>query len=176
MSSFDVAYELIPGNGWLYKDEARLLWMASSCVSGPILEVGSYMGRSTCLLAQTGRPVFAVDPFDGFHTDFTGDEIHKAFLDNLSSRNLLHNVTLFRMRIEDVDLRLIPSVGLAYLDGDHTYKGTLAQINAARKLEAKVVAVHDVNDDGDGLQIRNACLLELGPWTYKTQRLAVWMF
>jgi hypothetical protein len=170
MNSFDAVYESLPGDGWLTRPEAELLWRAANLADGPILEIGSYKGRSTCLLGATGRPVYAVDPFDGFHSELSGDEIAAALLANLEYRRL-SNVVVFRQRVED--WHPLP-VNFAYLDGAHDYDGTLWQVRVALECGAKVIAAHDVNDRGEGLQVRRACLELLGQWGERVERLAVW--
>lgn len=169
--TFEEVYEQIPGNGWLSRGEAELLWRVATACEGEILEVGCYQGRSTCLLASTGRPVYAVDPFADFDdSDKTGDKTEALFLENIHSRGLV-NVQLFRMPIMLWETR---PVGLAYLDGDHTYFGTIEQINVARLCKPSVIAIHDVNDSGDGLDIQRAAVRLLGPWQERVERLAVW--
>lgn len=168
--TFDDAYETLPTHGWLTRAEAELLWMAASRCTGSILEVGSYHGRSTCLLAQLGRPVYAVDPFDGFDSDLPGDEIEWRLKANLRTRNLT-NVTVYRQRIEDWMAR---PCGFAFLDGDHTYRGTVNQIEVAQACGAQMIAIHDVNDSGGGLEVKRAVIERLGPWSERVERLAVW--
>lgn len=157
MLTFDEVYETIPGQGWLTNGEARLLWDSARESDGGILEVGSYFGRSTVLLASLGRPVLAVDPFDGFDSDKSGDEVHAELIRNLESRRI-RNVEVFRCRIED--WKPWP-VGFAYLDGDHTFRGTVNQLEAARKAGAETVCVHDYADEGGGLAVKRA-LTSLG--------------
>jgi hypothetical protein len=65
---------MVPGGsdnlpkGWLFDVEARILYSAAQNARGPIIEVGSWIGRSTCALAygvrdnSSGRQVF--DVFD----------------------------------------------------------------------------------------------------------------
>lgn len=170
MKTFDEVYETIPSQGWLSRPEAELLWNSLQEIRGPILEVGCYFGRSTTLLANISR-VYAVDPFDGFSGDYSGDRILRGLIDNLSHRNLLDRVTIFRSRIEDW---LSQPVEAAYLDGDHTYAGTVTQIKRALQCCPSIIAVHDVNDSGDGREIKRACLEHLGEWTSRVERLAVW--
>lgn len=170
MNSFDEVYETLPSNGWLSKDEAYLLWKWANVVSGAILEIGSYQGRSTVLLAAADRMVYAVDPFDGFCEEHSGDEICKCFRDNLSERKI-YNVVSYRQKIEDWNIR---PVGFAYLDGDHTPQGTRNQIEVAVKCGAEIIAIHDVNDSGDGKLIKEVALQMLGNWTERVERLAVW--
>lgn len=169
MLTFDEVYQIMPGNGWLSRPEAELLWRTAQGCTGAILEVGSYQGRSTCLLAKLGRTLYAVDPFDGF-SELSGDEIHARLLANLRERGLFGAI-VFRQRIEDWTPR---PCGFAYLDGDHTYAGTLAQLDAARRCGVKVIAIHDVNDTGGGADIKKAALERLGPWRERVERLAVW--
>lgn len=170
MLTFAEAFETIPHDGWLSRAEAELLWRVASSCEGAILEVGSYQGRSTCLLAALGRPVYAVDPFDGFCADLSGDEVHMRLLANLHSRDLC-NVAVYRQRVEDFRPR---PCGFAYLDGDHTHDGTAAQIDVALRCGAKVIAIHDCNDDGGGAEVKRAALNWLGPWRERVERLAVW--
>lgn len=164
-------------NGWLSEPEARLLWDAARLTDGPMLEVGAYYGRSTILLARlTGtagklRQVCSVDPFGGFDDrDPTGDFIHRSLLLNLDNRSIA-NVEVFRMRIEEWEPR---PCGFAYLDGDHSHDGTLNQIKVARQCNPQAIAAHDVNDAGEGLAIKRACLELLGMWDQRVERLAVW--
>lgn len=170
MKTFEQVYETLPANGWLTEEEARLLWDFAGQFSGPILEVGVYHGRSSCLLASLGRPLYCVDPFDGFDEDWGGDEIERRFRANMAGRDL-SNFFLFRMRVEDWN---ISNVNFAYLDGDHTAEGTRRQIEVARKCKAKGIAIHDVNDSGGGLPIKEVALKMLGPWESRAGRLATW--
>ncbi len=173
MKTFEEMYETLPGNGWLSEGEARLLWEFAGQFEGPILEVGCYEGRSSVLLANLGRPLYCVDPFDGFADHQTGDETHAKFTHNLVSRGFKGplGVACCREKIEDWFVR---PVGFAYLDGDHTPEGTQRQIEVARACGASGVAIHDVNDGGDGLYIKRVALHLLGPWENRVERLATW--
>lgn len=166
---FDEVFQGLP-SGWLSEGEARLLWNEAGRTDGPILEVGCYRGRSTCLLAALGRPMYCVDPFSGFDSDDpTGERILACWRENVSSRELFP--ALFRTRVEDWEP--IP-VGFAYLDGDHTYRGTRNQVEKALQCGPSAIAVHDVNDSGGGVEVKKACLEALGKWTTRTRGLAVW--
>lgn len=168
---FEDVFPTLPGTGWLTENEARLLWDAARRTEGPILECGCYHGRSTILLAALGRPVHVVDPFAGFDSDDpTGEKTELAFLLNINERKIT-NVGVAKMRIED--WKPVPC-SFAYLDGDHGPEGTRVQIQKALTAGAKVIACHDVNDDGEGLEVKNACLELLGGWNRRVERLAVW--
>ena len=149
--TFEEVYETIPGTGWLYKEEARLLWTVASTCEGPILEVGCYQGRSSILLSALGREVHCVDPFSGFDSDDpTGDITKGKFIKNLQERGI-ENVRLHRRKVEDWFPMFI--FGFAYLDGDHTYEGTLAQIDKAMIAGAKEFCIHDYAQEGGGVAI-----------------------
>ena len=149
---FENAWNQTTGNGWLTKPEALLLWNSAVKEVGPILEVGCYEGKSTCILAKLQRVLYAVDPFDGFHSERSGDEICKVFFDNIQQRQL-DNVSLYRCKIEDWQPK---EIGFAYLDGDHTLLGTLYQIEKAIKCGAKSICIHDYAEDGGGLNVKQA--------------------
>lgn len=159
------------GDGWLTTDEALLLACAANLTAGPLVEVGSYMGRSAMVLAASGRRLYCVDPWaDGFSDSLSGQEIYRRFLANIAKVPGA-DVAPVRCRVEDW-----PGVPaeFVYLDGDHTYAGTLAQLDAAARCGAKVVAVHDVDERGGGAEVLRACLERLGPTAERTGRLAVW--
>ena len=154
MMTFDEIFETLPTNGWLTREEARLLHDTVKDCQGPILEVGSYHGRSTVLLASLGREVHCVDPFTGFDSDDpTGDVTKSKFLLNLSERRV-SNIRLHRKKIEDWFPMFV--FGFAYLDGDHTYGGTLRQIDKAIDAGVKTFCIHDYNQEGDGVAIVKA--------------------
>lgn len=174
MRSFDECYAQLPGVGWLSRAEARVLWDNAVNEEGPILEVGCYHGRSTVLLAEFGRPVWAVDPFLNFSTeDPEGKKTKLAFYSNLVDRGI-QNVACFEKRVEDWEP--LGKVGIAYLDGDHTYRGTVEQINKALACDPDVILIHDVNDSGDGMMVKQAALIRLGAWQERVERIAVWRF
>ncbi len=192
MKDFNEVFTNLPP-GWLTEREARLLWKEASGETGYILEVGCYKGRSTYLLSQLGRQVISVDPFKGFDSDdISGEEIYQQWLTNLTDRVVTvqdisndtwlpgcnARVLLFKGYIEEwtpVNHTVMGiGIGFAYLDGDHTYEGTAYQIRAALRLGATTIGIHDVNDTGEGMEVKKAALDLLGPWDERVERLAVW--
>jgi len=143
----------LPSDGWLEKDEAD--WLAESArnTEGVILEVGCYYGRSTVLLASLGRRVISVDPFVNFNTcDMSGEVAKQAWRTNMMSRGIT-NTELFVCKIEEWEG--LP-IGFAYLDGDHTFEGTVRQIEAALQWNPTEICVHDYDVRQDGLKIKLA--------------------
>ncbi len=169
MRTFDEVYTLLPGNGWLSEDEARLLWEVANATKGDILEVGCHQGRSSVLLAETFRRLHCVDPFVGFDSDDpSGEKACTAWLTNLAS--YLH-VSLEMNHVENWTPQ---PMGFCYLDGDHTFDGTVAQITKALACKPHAIGIHDVNDTGGGEAVKRAALAMLGPWTRRSGRLATW--
>jgi hypothetical protein len=151
--SFEDIYETIPGNGWLSMPEAQLLWNSARIWDGPILEVGCHHGRSTVLLSSLGRLVYAVDPFVDFDSDDREGKIaFREFNRNINERGIT-NIQLYKTKIEKWEPQRI---GFAYLDGDHTYAGTMFQIKMAKNCAANAVCIHDYSQRGDGLHIVKA--------------------
>lgn len=173
-AEFRAAFDRLTPHGWLSEPEARLLVKAAEETTGDIVEIGSYMGRSAMLLACLGRTLWCVDPWaDGFHSELTGDQVYGRFIVNVSRLPpaALKLVKTCRMGIENW---LPVPAGIVYCDGDHSYQGTRNQIFKAKACAPTRIAVHDVNDDGEGAEIKRACLELLGPWHERVERLAVW--
>jgi hypothetical protein len=173
----ELAFASLP-DGWLTRNEALLLVKAAERTTGTIVEVGSYYGRSACLLARLGRPLVCVDPWADcgefvYGPGTTGDKVFAAFNVNIAALGYaaMRRVTICRTRVED--WTPVPA-GLVYLDGDHTYEGTIRQIEKAFLCNPAIIAVHDVNDGGGGRLIKKACVELLGPWAERVERLAVW--
>lgn len=167
MVTFNEVFYKLPV-GWLDMEEALLMFVYAQLAEGPILEVGSFYGRSAVLLAQLGRPLYCVDPFEGFDTeDMSGEKALELFEKNTGP---YPNIKLFKMKIEDWEPQ---PVGFAYLDGDHTYEGTIRQIEKALQCNSQYIAMHDVNDTGDGKSIQDAALKYLGPWILRAGKMAV---
>lgn len=172
-AAFFPVYESLTGDGWLTVDEAFLLWNEAGRTTGDIVEVGCYKGRSSMLLAQTGRILHCVDPWDdSFSSTETGAAVFARFLANIRTTPLGgENVRWYRMKVEE--WTPVPA-GFVYLDGDHTYEGTVRQIEQALLCRPSGVGIHDVNDRGDGALIKRAALTRLGGWNQRVGRLAVW--
>jgi hypothetical protein len=156
-------------DGWLSDLEARLLLKSAAETSGKIIEVGTFKGRSAVALASLERTVVCIDPWsDGFAKGVRGDDILSEFMKNIEG---VDNIIPVRSRVEDA---LPIPAGFVYLDGDHSYDGTIKQIQFAILCSPSCIAIHDVNDKGGGLKVKRAAISILGPWDYRTERLAVW--
>lgn len=185
IQDFLIKFNRCTAQGWLTIEEALLLVSYAEKTEGPMVEVGSYQGRSAMLLAQLEdtefigglihRRLYCIDPWDDeFSTDMTGDQLFSAFRRNLYNLSGVTHVDVVSMRMRIEDWTPDRSYEFLYLDGSHTYKGTIAQIDKALLCKPKVIAMHDVNDEGGGAEVKRAALERLGPWKERMGRLAVW--
>lgn len=174
VTEFRTAFSRITSQGWLTFEEALLLVDYASRTSGPIIEIGSYMGRSAMLLAHLRRSLTCIDPWDDhFHDSLKGDAIYDRFIDNICSLpdNLGHYVLPTR---EYIEYWTPTPAGFVYCDGDHSYVGTVNQISKALQCGPDFIAVHDVADTGGGRIVKDAALASLGMWIERVGTLAVW--
>ncbi len=120
--------------GWLSEDQARRLHEAAAAVvpSGRIVEIGSFRGRSTIVLARAapeGVEVVAIDPHAG--TDrgpqeietsaATGESDHERFLANLERAGVRERVRHVREFSYAAHGAVDREIDLLYVDGAHRY-------------------------------------------------------
>lgn len=121
-------------DGWMTDAQARRLWDAAGRVpaAGRILEIGSFRGRSTIVLAAAaadGVEVMAVDPhagndrgpqeISGFEAEAAED--HEVFHRNLDAAGVSSRVTHLRERSEEAHALVDGVVDLLYIDGAHRF-------------------------------------------------------
>jgi MMP 1-O-methyltransferase len=130
----------VPGiKGWLSRDAALLLYrLASQAAEGCIVEVGSYRGRSTVVLARgaehgPGARVYAVEPHEPFvgpRGGQFGPEDRAAFFRNMVRTGAYRTVRLLNTSSEIVAPGWTEPVALLWLDGDHSYEGVRRDFDA----------------------------------------------
>lgn len=109
--------------GWFSRGEARALFELACEVAGGqcIVEIGSYAGRATTVLAHAGREVIAVDPLV-IGTAPTGTwqvtEEHVTVFERVLEAH--PNVTWQRVRSTDCPGPAKP-IGLLLIDGEHDH-------------------------------------------------------
>lgn len=122
-------------NGWLREAQARLLWRAAERVppGGRIVEIGSYQGKSTVVLARAAGPqveVVAIDPHAGNDrgpgqwtgSSAAGESDHQLFLANLEAAGVAERVRHVREFSEHAHPLVDGSIDLLYVDGAHGYR------------------------------------------------------
>jgi hypothetical protein len=126
-------------DGWLTRDAAVLLYdLARRVTDGCIVEVGSYRGRSTVVLARgaaAGRnpPVFAVEPheeFAGVRGGDFGPADRGAFFETMLRTDAYRQVRLLNASSEILAPGWREPVALLWLDGDHRYEAVRRDFDA----------------------------------------------
>lgn len=130
--------------------------------SGVVLEIGSYLGRSTCYLAlgakAAGRPpIVAIDHFAGSPEHQPGASHESAalaregttfhqFLRNLDQVGVIEHVRAIQASSLDVAATWREPIRFLFIDGDHTYEATRDDFRAwSPHVEAAgSVAFHDI--------------------------------
>ena len=123
---------------------------------GRIVEIGSFRGRSTIVLASAapeGATVFAIDPHAG--NDRGPEEIsgyaaaaaddHAAFLANLDAAGVEDRVTHLRMFSDAALAEIEGPIDVLYIDGAHRYAPARADIRSwgLRVGDGGTLLIHD---------------------------------
>ncbi len=153
--------------GWLTSPEAQLL--ARCLAAAPpkpgatVVEIGSYKGRSTVLLALAvagmNLPfrVVAVDPHDGYHVGGEAGTFD-ALKRTLQEHKIGSLVDIVRAR--SVEVAFPHPIAFAYIDGQHSAQSVLADHEqvAPHLLSSGLVGFHDFGDRFPGV-VRAVCTL-----------------
>ena len=161
--------------GWLTREQARVLW-DSALAASTIVEIGSFRGRSTIVLASAGKQVVAIDPHAGgdrgpqeIRADAErGDADHHAFAANLERAGVRERVRHVRRFSQDALAEVDGPVELLWVDGAHRYGPARADIArwGARVPEGGRMLVHDAwSSIGVTLALLSSVTLR-GGWHY----------
>lgn len=153
--------------GFLAADEGEALYFHAkeSCQLGPVLEVGSYCGKSTVYLGaackDSSNVVYAVDHHRGSEEHQLGEEYHDPDLyDN--SVELMDSFKSFRstMRAADLENTVVPIVassaiaskgwntplGMVFIDGGHSEEAAQTDYRSwvSHIKPGGILAIHDI--------------------------------
>ncbi len=140
--------------GCLNREQGSLLYYLSANPrsSGVVVEIGSFMGRSTLWLAygvqRAGRGrVVAIDPHDGHSRPEVLAKLdsYAMFLRNVRDAGLAELVEPIRERSQQVARRWNEPIRLLWVDGSHDYDDVLADLEGfGRHVQPGAhVALHD---------------------------------
>ena len=143
--------------GFLGENEARFLGMLAACVpaKGLIVEIGSYKGKSTVMLASVAAhyglgPVVAIDPHTSpSRTDPALGAATSTFEDfqaSLESAGVREQVETHRDFSRGVARGWDRAIALLWIDGDHTFGGAKEDFDlfTPHLVNGGIVALHDV--------------------------------
>ncbi len=144
--------------GWMSPGQGATLFdAATNCpADGLIVEIGSFRGRSTIVLATAADPsvrIIAIDPhagndrgpqeIDGFEDEAADD--HSVFTANLAAAGVAQRVQHIR-EFSDAAIDMVDGdIDVLYIDGAHRYAPALADIRAwgARVGDGGTMLIHD---------------------------------
>ncbi len=149
--------------GYLAPNEMRFLALlaASPTTQGEVLEIGSFKGKSTVILAKAARltanpGICAVDPLtapSATDPDLRGAESSLPdFQKNLADHNVAEQVRFHQTFSFELAKTWASPLRLLWIDGDHTYQGTKLDFDGFAPFleDGAIVAIHDVLHDFDG--------------------------
>ena len=149
--------------GYLAPREIRFLALLAAfpTAKGEILEIGSFKGKSTVILAKSAAlsdraKVHAVDPMTApseTDPDLRGEQSSFAdFQRNINERGAADKIEFHQTFSYELAKNWEKPLRLLWIDGDHTYRGTKLDFdNFAPYLADKaIVAIHDVLHEFDG--------------------------
>lgn len=151
--------------GFLAEAEARFLGMAAACAPRPgtIVEIGSFKGKSTVMLARVAQHyglgrVVAIDPHN-----FNNVELHEhrtspeassleEFKRNIAAAGVEDFVELRRAYSTDVAPGWSEPIRFLWIDGDHSYKGAKSDFDGffPHVIPQGIVAFHDALHEFEG--------------------------
>lgn len=117
--------------GWL--SDAEAAWLAEQAVGKTVLEVGTYLGRSTVAMARVAECVVTIDHHAGPPQDAAGTTLLR-FLENVNHFAVSETVIPIVAGFERVHRFLQPVFELAFIDGAHDGISVLRDAKAAHGL------------------------------------------
>ena len=147
--------------GYLLENEARFLGLLAACTpaTGRIVEIGSFKGRSTVMLAKVAAhyglgQVVAIDPHNYNLSEKSGGgaasparpaSTHDDFLKSLQTAGVTKHVEFHHALSKDVSFSWNEPIRLLWIDGDHTYQGAKDDFDgfAPHVKPGGVIALHD---------------------------------
>jgi hypothetical protein len=165
--------------GWLTEAQASRLRTraAGPRPDGAVIEIGSFRGRSTIVLARAAGEVVAIDPPAGGDRGpqeiapdaERGDEDHQAFLANLRAAGVAENVRHVRRPSAEALGDVEGPLSLLFVDGAHRFGPARDDIArwGARVAPGGTLLVHDAFSS---VGVTLALLAEVtfsGGWRYR---------
>lgn len=166
--AFDDVWPAIDAvRGFLVPGQERWLFNAAAALpdDAVIVEIGSFLGRSTTAMAMgcrgTRRKIFCIDTFKGNSSDFVngennvtweGDEYLSTFKANLERNDLLAYAVPIQGLSHDVGRNWKTPIDFLFIDGSHEYEDVISDFELFLPWvkPGGLIALHDVQPDWPG--------------------------
>jgi hypothetical protein len=155
------ATKLVPG--YLLENEAKFLGVLAAIIpaAGAIVEIGSYRGRSTVMLAKVAAhygvgPIVAIDPHNSpilVNPDGSNSKSsYEDFLHSIRQAGIEQYVEPHLAYSTDVSATWNRPIRLLWIDGDHSYSGANADFAGFLPYVNPngVIALHDALSNFEG--------------------------
>lgn len=148
--------------GHISEKEARFLSLLPFLdFPGEILEIGSFKGKSTIVLARAAQiagmnKIYACDPLSfpasTDPTDHQPEQLPKTFQKNIEKNGLKEFIQFSKMKSEELSRTWKLPIKALWIDGDHTLEGANHDYHLFKKhlVPGAIIAYHDVLHDFDG--------------------------
>lgn len=159
----DLLTEMETVEGYLAPNEMRFLALMAACptTAGEILEIGSFKGKSTIILAKSAllsgpAIINAVDPMTApseTDPDLRGQpSSFEDFTRNIADHDVSDAIRFHKTFSYELAKMWETSLRLLWIDGDHTYAGTKLDFDgfAPHLADKGIVAIHDTLHEFEG--------------------------
>ncbi len=148
--------------GHISEKEARFLTLLPFLeFPGEILEIGSYKGKSTIILAKAAqiagmKKIYACDPlFQSSATDpedYPENQLPEIFQNNLKKSGVKDLIHFHKVKSKELSRTWEQPIKVLWIDGDHTLEGANLDFHLFKKhlVPGAIVAYHDVLHPFDG--------------------------
>jgi predicted O-methyltransferase YrrM len=173
--------------GYLSVLEGWTLYRYAKSTPFPIVEIGSWVGRSTLFLAcgthdGYGQKVYAIDTWMGSDEHKEIPElvtIEEKFDHNVANCGFKTNIVKVKGHSQEIDLSNIPKkIGFLFIDGSHDYNSVRADFLRFSPCMAYngAIAFHDVADYAPGVQQFVDHEIPADEWTRELQAHSMVVF
>ena len=149
--------------GYITEREMKFLSLLAAypTAEGEILEIGSFKGKSTIIIAKSaslaGRTnIVSVDPLTSpsvTDPDLKGEEsCLEEFKNNIRSAGIEKDIEFHQKYSHELAKEWERKIGFLWVDGDHTYKGVKTDFDlfSPHLTNGGIIAIHDVLHRSEG--------------------------
>jgi len=182
-------------DGWFSEQDAKFVSTLCRKVSGTVLEIGVFKGRSTAVMAPlciaNGCDYHIVDNFWGTEENDPATVVQRsekvlaAFRRSMKSLGLWEDITVHKSDSYAATAAFLDaSLGMCFIDADHTFDGCVRDIESwwPKVRPGGILAGHDYSDSRrftvrpavDAFVAANSLKLEHGRSCRRSQRHVCW--